>query len=204
MFGYMDNEFEAKFFPINKREFRKRLKGLGAKLIFRERTMRTVLGDKRHNHQLNCDYIRVRNEGNLIRLSVKIHAKKEGDLGDQKETHVEVSDFDKTVKVLERLGLRLTYYQEKRRETWELDGAEVVIDTWPGLDPIVEIEAGSEMKVKKIAKKIGLDWDKKIITEAANIFAEVYGLTIDEVLEKISHITFDNNPFKNMENALSK
>lgn len=177
---------------------------MGAKLVFRERKMRTVLGDKRHNPQLKCDYIRVRDEGDLIRLSLKIHAKKWGNLSDQKETYVEVSDFNKTVEILKELGLRLTYYQEKLRETWELDGAEVVIDTWPGLDPIVEIEAGSGIKVKKTAEKIGLDWNKKIITEAADIFAKVYGLTINEVLEKISNITFDNNPFEKMENTLPK
>lgn len=196
--GIMDDEFEAKFFPINKEKFRRKLKSLGAKLIFRERKMRTVLGDKRRNPQLECDYIRIRDEGNLIRLSLKIHAKKEGSLSDQKETYIEVSDFNKAVEILKKLGLKLTYYQEKLRETWKFDGAEVVIDTWPGLDPIVEIEAGSEIEVKKTAEKIGLDWNKKIITEAADIFAKVYGLPVNESLEKISNITFDNNPFKKM------
>jgi len=200
----MDIEFEAKFFPINKEEIRKKLKDLGANLVFSERKMKTVLGDKRNNPGLDCDYIRIRNESNLIRLSVKIHAEEGGKLIDQKETYVEVNDFDRTVEILKRLGLKLTYYQEKLRETWEYDGAEVVIDTWPGLEPIVEIEADSEKKVQEIAKRMGFDWDKKILTEAAEIFVKVYGLGINEVLKKISNITFDNNPFEEMKKVWLK
>ena len=194
----MDTEFEAKFYPVNKEEFRKKLKDLGAKLVFSERKMKTVLGDKHNNPHLNCDYIRVRNEGNLIKLSAKIHAEESGKLSDQKETYVEVSDFDKTVEIFERSGLKLTYYQEKLRETWKFEEAEIVIDTWPGLESIVEIEADSEEKVKEVAKRVGFNWDKKILTAAAEVFAKVYGLSIDKILEKISNITFDNNPFKGM------
>ena len=200
----MDTEFEAKFFPVNKTGFRKKLKSLGAILVFPERKMKTVLGDKRNNPRLRCDYIRIRNEGNLIRLSAKIHANEGGRLTDQKETYVEVNDFDKIVEIIKRSGLKLTYYQEKLRETWELDGAEIVIDTWPGLEPIIEIEADSKEKVKNIAKKMGFDWNKKILTAAAEVFAKVYDLDIDEVLKKITNITFNNNPFKGMKKMWPK
>ncbi len=194
----MDTEFEAKFYPVNKARFRKKLKDLGAKLMFPERKMKTVLGDRRNNRQLDCDYIRIRDEGNLIRLSAKIHAEEGGKLSDQKETDVEVTDFDKTVEILKRSGLRLTYYQEKLRETWEFDGAQITIDTWPGLEPIVEVETASEKKVKEIAEKLGFNWKYKILTAAAEVFAKVYSLSIDEVLKKISNITFADNPFKGM------
>ena len=50
--------------------------------------------------------------------------------------------------------------------------------------------------MKEIAEEFGFDWNKKIITAAAEIFEKVYGISIDEVLEKISGITFENNPFK--------
>ena len=200
----METEFEAKFYPVNKNQCRKKLKDLGAKLLIPERKMRTVLGDRRNNHQLGCDYIRVRNEGNLIRLSAKIHADEGGKLIDQKETDVEVSDFDKTVEILKRSGLKLTYYQEKLRETWEFEGAMVTIDTWPGLEPILEIETNSEEGVREIAGKLSFRWDSKILTAAAEVFSKVYNLSIDEVLKKISNITFENNPFKGMKKEWPK
>ncbi len=81
------------------------------------------------------------------------------------------------------------------REEWEYKGAQVTIDTWPGLDTFSEIEADSEEKVKEIALELNLNWEKKIITPAAEVYARVYKMTIDEVLEKISNISFKDNPF---------
>lgn len=200
----MQTEFEAKFYPVKKEHCRKKLEDLGARLLVPERKMKTVLGDKRNNHQLDCDYIRIRNEGNLIRLSAKIHAEEGGKLSDQKETDVGVSNFDKTVEILKRSGLKFTYYQEKLRETWEFEGAIVTIDTWPGLEPILEVETISEDKVKEIAEKLGFRWDLRILTAAAEVFAKVYAISIDEVLKKISNITFENNPFKGMKKIWPK
>ena len=194
----METEFEAKFYPVNKEEYRKKLKSVGAKLTVPERKMRRVIADTNANPNLNCDYIRVRDEGNLVRLSAKITANEGGQVGDQKEDDVVVADFDKTKKVLEDAGLKFNRYQETLREEWEFDGATITIDTWPGLETYSEIETNSEEKVKEIAEKLGFDWDKKILTPAAEVFAKVYGLSIDEVLEKISGITFEKNPFKDL------
>ena len=195
----MNTEFEAKFYPVDKEEYRKKLEAEGAKLTVPERLMRRVIADRRANPGLNCDYIRVRDEGNIIRLSAKIHANAEGKVGDQKEDDVEVSDFNTTVRILEDAGLKFNRMQETKREEWELDGATITIDTWPGLEPFTEIETVSSQKVKAIAEKLGFRWEEKILTAAAEIFCKVYGLTIDEVLEKISEITFENNPFSDME-----
>ena len=195
----MNTEFEAKFYPVDKEEYRKKLEAEGAKLTVPERLMRRVIADRRANPGLNCDYIRVRDEGNIIRLSAKIHADAEGKVGDQKEDDVEVSDFNTTVRILEDAGLKFNRMQETKREEWELDGATITIDTWPGLEPFTEIETVSSQKVKAIAEKLGFRWEEKILTAAAEIFCKVYGLTIDEVLEKISEITFENNPFSDME-----
>lgn len=194
----MDTEFEVKFFPINKEEYRKKLKKIGSRLVLLERKMKRIIADRRANPSLSCDYIRVRDEGNLVRLSAKIHGEEGGSVKDQKEVDVEVSDFERTVKILKAAGLKFNRYQETLRETWELDGAEITIDTWPGLPTYTEIEAASEEKVREIAKKLGFDWRKKIITPAVEIFAKYYSLSIDEILDKVSNITFENNPFKGL------
>ena len=194
----MDTEFEAKFFPIKKEEFRKKLKKIGAKLLFAERKMCRAIADRRANPQIKCDYIRVRDEGNLIRLSAKVHAEEKGSVSDQKEVDVEVGDFDKTVQIFKEAGLKFNRYQETLRETWEFEGADITLDTWPGLPTYTEIEAKSEEKVREVAEKMGFSWDKKIITAAPEIFAKYYGLSIDEILDKVSNITFEKNPFKGL------
>lgn len=194
----MDTEFEAKFYPIDKDKYRDKLRSIGAKLVIPERKMRRAIFDARFHHEFKCHYIRVRDEGNLIRLSAKTHASQSGSLSDQKEIDVEVSSYDKTLQILEQMGYTPERYQETLRETWEYAGAEITIDTWPGLEPYTEIETDSEEEVKEISQRLGFNWDKRIITAAAEIFAEVYHLSVDKVLDKVSNITFENNPFRNL------
>lgn len=194
----METEFEAKFYPVDKDKYRQKLLSAGAKLLVPERKMIRAIIDRRLHPQLQCDYIRVRDEGNLVRLSAKTHARQDGKVSDQKEVDVEVGDYQKTIDIFELAGLPIDKVQETLRETWELEGAEITIDTWPGLDPYSEIEAASEEEVKRLAQKLGFDWEKKIITAALEIFAEKYHLSIDAALERFNHITFENNPFSSL------
>jgi len=194
----METEFEAKFYPVIKDKFRKKLLSLGARLIHPERLMRRAIIERRLHPQIKCNYIRVRDEGDVIRLSAKENASAGGTVSDQKETDVIVSDYEKTLDIVQQMGFPIDCYQESLRETWELNGAEITIDTWPGLLSYSEIEAESEAQVKKLAKKLGFDWDKKIITAAAELFADVYRLDMPIVLDKLQHITFKDNPFSGL------
>jgi len=194
----MDTEIEAKFYPVNKDTYRKRLRSIGAKLIIPERLMRRAIIDRRSHPEFVCDYIRVRDEGNLVRLSAKVHTDQTGSLGDQKEIDVVVSDFDRTLQLFESMGYKFDHFMETLRETWAYQGAEITIDTWPCLQPLSEIEAKSVNQVQTIAGKLGFDWRKKIITAAVEIIAEVYHLSIEETLAKVNHLTFNNNPFADL------
>ena len=195
----MDTEFEAKFYPVEKKTYRKKLKALGAKLVIPERKMIRIVADISENPQLaKSGYVRIRDEGNLVRLSLKMTAGWEGKVSDQKEIDVEVSDFERAKIILESAGIRFNRRQENMREEWEYGGAQITIDSWPGLDTYSEIEADSEDKVMEIAQKLGLDWDKKLIVPAAEIYGKVYGLSIDEVLEKIANLSYENNPFSGL------
>lgn len=195
----METEFEAKFYPVDKEEYRKKLTEIGAKLVIPERKMkRSIFDGRNHKGQFLCDYVRVRDEGNLVSMSAKIHANEDGNLSDQKEVEIEVSDFNKAIEIVELMGFKPDRYQETLRETWEFNGAEITLDTWPNLKTFTEIEAFSEAIVKETAEKLGFDWSERIITAPVEIMARVYNLTIDEVLDKVSNITFENNPFKGM------
>jgi adenylate cyclase class 2 len=194
----METEFEAKFYPVDKEAYRKKLKSVGAKLMLPERKMRRIIVDSVTHPQLKCDYIRVRDEGGLVRLSAKIHAGLKGKLSDQKEADVTVSDFEKTRQIIEAMGFDFDIYQETLRETWNLDGAEVVIDTWPGLEPYTEIESGSEADVRKVAEILGLSWENRIITSVKEVYSKVYKISIEAVSKKIANLTFENNPFSGL------
>jgi adenylate cyclase class 2 len=194
-----DIEFEAKFYPVDKETYRRKLKSVGAKLVVPERKMIRVVGDRLQNTSLTKNnYIRVRDEGNLVRLSLKTTAKEGGKMSDQKEVDVEVSDFDKAIRILNAVGVTFNRKQESLREEWSYKGAQITLDTWPGLETYSEVEADSEDAVKEIALELGLNWEKRMIVPAAEVYAKVYKISIDEVLEKISYITFENNPFSGL------
>jgi adenylate cyclase, class 2 len=192
-------EFEAKFYPVDKDKYRKKLLSIGAKLVIPERKMLRIVCTRSTNPILpEHSAIRIRDEGNLIRLSLKINAAANGVLSDQKEIDVVVNDLEKTKKIIEAMGLIFDRRQENLREEWEYKGAQVTIDTWPGLDTFSEIEADSEEKVKEIANDLGFDWDEHLIGPASNLFERVYGISKDEVSEKITNLSFENNPFMAM------
>jgi adenylate cyclase class 2 len=72
-----------------------------------------------------------------------------------REEETEVSDADALAAILEALGYKPALVYEKRRSTWRLTGAEVVIDELPfGL--FVEIE-GEEASILKAEKLLGLE-----------------------------------------------
>jgi adenylate cyclase class 2 len=73
----------------------------------------------------------------------------------QREEETEVSDARALAAILEALGYRPVLVYEKRRETWRVAGAEVVIDELPfGL--FVEIE-GDEARIVEAENLLGLD-----------------------------------------------
>lgn len=193
----MQTEFEAKFYPLpkNKELFREQLKTLGAVLKVRERKMRRVLFGKELNPSIHADYIRVRDEGDKITLSAKVHATEDGNLSDQKETCLIINSFDDAKSLLEITGLIASNYQENLRESWEFDGAQIEIDTWPGLETYMEIEAETEEKVKKTAELLGCDWEARIITSVKEIYAKKYNISLSEVRKHLAHITFDHCTF---------
>lgn len=191
----MLTEFEAKFYPVVKAEIREKLRNIGAVLDHEERLMRRTIYGQKSNPRMDVDYIRVRDEGDCIRLSAKIHAKNDGKLSDQKETDIVVSSYDDCLDILKHAGLEVTKYQETKRETWKFRDSEVVIDTWPELETYIEIEGPDEAEIKSIAELLGFDWETRRITSVVSIYAEVYNLTIEEVNKRIASIDFESRVF---------
>lgn len=155
----MQTEIEAKFADIEIEAIRKKLQDCGAKLIHPMRLMRRALIEEAHM-QKNNGFIRIRDEGDKVTLTYKEHRKNE--LHGAKEIEVVVSSFEDTVSLFQQAGWAYKTFQESKRETWELDDNEIVIDIWPWLDPFIEIEGPSEDSLKSGAKKLGLDWREAI------------------------------------------
>ncbi|NQT50357.1 CYTH domain-containing protein [Candidatus Kuenenbacteria bacterium] len=193
----MKTEFEATFVDVDVSEVREKLKKLGAKLIRPETLMRRVnfyppIDD-------NTGWMRVRDEGDRITLSYKRflgYKKGSDEMNNQQEIFLEINDFDQGVQLLEVCGARKKGYQETKREDWEYKGLEISIDTWPGLEPFVELEGKDEESVQRLAVELGFDYSTAIFGPVGLIYEKKLGIPARVINNETPEITFENPPGK--------
>lgn len=114
------------------------------------------------------------------------------------ELEVEVSDVHTMTEILQRLGFRPRQVYEKYRETFALEGVEVVLDELPFGD-FVELEGKAadgperrpgerEAGIRSVAQQLGFNWEHRIVDNYLSLMARVkrhYDLPFDD-------LTFDN------------
>jgi adenylate cyclase, class 2 len=189
-------EYEATYLNINKDEYRIKLKNLGAELI------RVEYKQKRYNFDLQSlgrnfwEWARVRDDGDKITMAYKC-IPTDSSIEEQKEVEFDISDMDLGVEFLESLGARMTNYSETLRERWVLGWVEIDIDTWPYLEPYIEIEGENKEEVKKVSELLGFDFKDAKFCGAGEIYEMKYGLHPDKISkDKVIRLTFDDkNPF---------
>lgn len=168
-------EPEVKFLNIDPVEIQKKLKQIGAKKVFDRLYRRRVFDYPDWRFQKIGAWIRVRDEGDKVtfafkrRLGVKSHDGKTDDKS-MEEIEVEVSDFEKTAKLLTEIGLYEKFYEENRRIRWLLGKLEFDIDFFPALEPYLEIEAPSWKEIDRAIKLLNLDPKEKKIFVAYQIY----------------------------------
>ena len=124
-------------------------------------------------------WVRLRREPQHTTLAYKRRANETID--GMQEVEVVVSDFNKTKMFLEAVGLVVKSEQQSRREVWELDGVEIMLDSWPWLDAVVEVEAGSESEVQRVCSVLGLAWSEAIFDSIDGVYIEVFDVTRTEI-----------------------
>jgi len=190
----MNIEYEATFINIDKNEILEKLKKAGAALVKPEFLQTRAVFDFPLGHEIPYGWLRVRNEGNQITMSIKVV--KEGKIDDQKEICLKVDNFENAILFLKTSGCCQKSFQESKRAIWQLDSAEITIDEWPFLEPLVEIEGESEKKVKMVSEKIEFDWTQAKFCAVDAVYAKKYNLPEDVINNQMPKIVFDmENPF---------
>jgi|SRR3989344_1864657 len=187
-------EYEATFTNIDKDVMRQALQKAGAECLRPKFMQKRSVFYLPSGHEIKGGWLRVRNEGDKITMSLKVV---DGDrIENQKEICLTVDSFDEAVQFLVSVGAREKSYQETKRELWRLDRAEITIDEWPFLKPLVEIEADSEMVVRAAAEKLGLDYATARFCAVDTLYAEKYGISEDRINNQTPRIVFEmENPF---------
>jgi adenylate cyclase class 2 len=191
----MNIEYEATFPEIDKEEMREKLKSAGATLVKPEFLQKRVVFNMPSGHEVNGGWVRVRDEGDKITMSLKVVDGEK--IENQKEICLTVDSFEQAELLLTTLGCRKKAYQETKRELWVLDDVEITLDEWPFLRPFLEIEGKSEAAVKQVAEKLGLDYGQALFGAVAMLYVRQYPhLTEERVNRQTPLIVFEGeNPF---------
>ena len=135
-------EYEAKIYDVDPADIIEKLTNLGAKEVGNYNFCRYVFDTIPAKPDR---WVRLRSDGKQATLTVKeITA---DTIDGTHEWEVEVSDMETTLEILAKIGIKPRGYQENKRQEYDLDGVQVVIDRWPKLKPYVEIEANSVVEV---------------------------------------------------------
>ena len=151
-------ETEVKILDINRADVEARLAALGAERTF-DGTLRAQLFDFEDGHLAKSgNLLRLRSEGDRIVLTYK------GPVDDRQakvrqEIEVTVSDFDNCRDILAKLGLAPVLETRKRRTTYRLQAAQIVIDKYAGvyahIPELLEIEAPDLESIYAVVQKLG-------------------------------------------------
>lgn len=176
----MQTEIEAKWLEIDPDKIRQNLRRLGAKLAHAERQMRRVVFDYPDGRLEKIGgWIRVRDEGDRITLGYK--QLNDRSLHGTKEVETTVGSFEKTIQLLQEIGLVKRSYQETKREKWVWEMCEITIDTWPWIPTFVELEAPNEESLRKLAAKLSLDWSEAMHGSVETAYQKYYDFTEHEI-----------------------
>ena len=172
----METEIEAKWLNIDKDAIRQKLRSVGANLVTKERKMiRSVFDYPDMRLEKVGGWVRVRDEADKVTMSYK--QLNDRSVHGTKEVNLVVDNYENACSFLSAIGLAGNSIQETMRESWELDGSAIEIDTWPWIPAFVEIEAKSEQELRRTAKLLGLDFKDALHGSVETAYMAVYDVT---------------------------
>ncbi|GAA1157935.1 hypothetical protein GCM10009630_65130 [Kribbella jejuensis] len=171
----MPIEYEAKVLEVVPDELAGRILSLGGRRVTC-RLMRRYVYDIRGGDASR--WIRLRDTGSAVTLAVKEIA--HDGIDGTTETEVVVGDFETTNELLRRIGFEPKSYQENRRASFELRGAELEIDWWPMIPPYLEIEGRSREHVIEVANALALSDDRLTGENTTKVYAN-YGIDLTAI-----------------------
>jgi adenylate cyclase class 2 len=87
------------------------------------------------------------------------------------EIEVEVSDFERMMRILVGLGFQKEINIKKERETWQIGEVEIALDKVEKLGNFLELE-GPKKEIEAVVKKLGLERAKRITLHYGQLFVQ--------------------------------
>lgn len=153
-------EQEAKFRIGDPLGMRIRLEQMGAELVSdHQQEVNTRFDRVDGSMKAAYEVLRLR-EDQKVRLTYKGPAQKGTEVSVRTEIEMVVDNADAATAFLDKLGFKPVEKYEKYRTTYHLENVEIVIDELP-YGHFLEIEGESEEKIRQVADRLKLDWDKR-------------------------------------------
>lgn len=188
-------EYEAMFCDIDVDSTTDKIRKCGGILI-REKFFqkRTVFNFPKW-HEIKGGWLRVRDEADKITMSLKI-MESNWSIEWQKEIELIIDSYENAVNLLKTIGAKEKAVQETMREIWELDNVKIMIDWWPFLNPVIEIEWKNELEVKWVCEILGFNWNEAIFDSIDFVYSNKYNISTNRINNMTPKIIFDmKNPF---------
>ncbi|RZT07443.1 adenylate cyclase class 2 [Kribbella sp. VKM Ac-2569] len=173
----MPIEFEGKVLDVDPDEVAGKILFLGGRRVG-DRLMRRYVYDVEAGDRSR--WIRLRDTGTAVTLTVKEIA--HDGIDGTTETEVAVGDFETTNELLRRIGFEPKSYQENRRTSFELAGAQLELDWWPLIPPYLEIEGRSREHVIELGRMLGVSEDDLTGENTTKVYAR-YGIDLSAIGE---------------------
>jgi adenylate cyclase class 2 len=187
-------EIEVKFLGIDPEAIQAKLASIGANKVGEFSYRRRVFDYPDFRLDTQGAWVRLREEGNKVMLSFKQRLGVKDDDSDDtgmEEIETEVGDIEVVTEILHRIGLIDKHFAENTRIRWKKGEIEFDIDTWPKLDPYLEIEAPTWERIDAAIRELGLDPDAKRICSTYQIYksagidlADYARLTFSEMVKR--------------------
>jgi predicted adenylyl cyclase CyaB len=128
---------------------------------------------------------RVRSDGTTVTMTIKERVK--GSIY-ERETEMKVSSYNTAIQMFLLMGAKKNYDLEKIRRTWTMGDCEVVMDTYPGLPPYIEVEGPTEEHVNAVALLLDL-FDELQSTGEKELYTRFCGLPKDHNFDSLTFET---------------
>ncbi|AUM20238.1 class IV adenylate cyclase [Rhodococcus ruber] len=169
----MPTEFEAKILNVDPAAMTDLIVSRGGRQVAAPTLQRRYVYDIVPGDQSR--WIRLRASGHATTIAVKQVA--HDGIDGTHEVETAVDSFGAAHELLGMLGFGAKGYQENRRTSFLLDGAQLEIDEWPLVPPYLEIEASSPEQVVHIAERLGYAPEALTSENTTKVYAR-YGIDL--------------------------
>ncbi|QKQ98733.1 CYTH domain-containing protein [Candidatus Nanohaloarchaea archaeon] len=157
-------EIEAKILEVDPAEIRRKMQEMNAEKKF-EGKVQSEFYDYEDGRIEENGILRLRRLGSETILTRKTDEENQDGAKVMEEIEFEVGDMDEARALLTSLGLEQIHSSEKTRAKWHHGRIEYVIDWYPDIPALLEIEAPTQQELTEAIEDLGYnpdeakDWD---------------------------------------------